>query len=53
MKSKKKNNKFVLLGGKVLVSLVLVLVTYNVNTCCALFAFQDEIPEEAYRFKKF
>ena len=44
--------KFILHSSKVIAKIALVLVVYNVNTCCALFAYQDKIPEEADRFKK-
>lgn len=39
-------------AGKVMAALAIMVVTYNVNTCCALYAYQPKLPENAERFKK-
>lgn len=50
---KEKMNQFYLRFGSKIAALALVLVAFNVNTCCALYAYQPEIPEKANRMKKF
>ena len=51
MKAKVKN--FVLRFGGTIAALALMVTVFNVNTCCAFYAYQPEIPESAKKLQKF
>jgi len=51
MKAMVKN--FVLRFGGTIAALALIVTVFNVNTCCALYAYQPEIPDAAKKLQKF
>lgn len=50
---KKKLHTFFLRYGGYIAALALTIITVNENSACAFYLYQDELPENAKKLRKF